>query len=116
MVRRGQAHFPALKTDRIFNEMSLIRAKMKASHLALIQKVVAEAPNHYMNSHFTGSVFSVIFEQMRGSALAEVMGEDRFDAFVEAVRQDAGIGHILAPPHIRESWLRWACPIPSRRW
>jgi hypothetical protein len=82
--------------------MSMMRAKMDVSRLASIRNAVAEAPNHYMNSHFTGSVFSVIFKQMKGSALEKVMGEDRFDAFLDGVRQDVGIAHILgSPPHPR---------------
>ncbi|MFK0298101.1 hypothetical protein ACIQTU_02665 [Brevundimonas sp. NPDC090276] len=86
-----------VRKDRIFNEMGAIAAGRDASDIDYVMEAFRAEPAFYSHSHYTGEVFARLFSLMRGSALDESLGAGGFDAFLSAVRQDAGVGHLMRP-------------------
>lgn len=91
-----------VRRDRIFNEMGAIAAGRDVADVDYVMEGLRAVPSFYSHSHYTGEVFSRIFSLMRGSALDLSLGDGGFEAFLSAVRKDAGVGHLMRPlPDVR---------------
>jgi len=95
-----------VRKDRIFNEMSAVAAGRDAKDIDYVLEAFQSSPEFYSHSHYTGKVFARLFSLMRGSALDKALGEGGFDAFLDSVSRDAGVGHLMRPlpdPRVMQS-------------
>ena len=102
----------ALRLDTIFNESSMLSAGLAPEGLQKVRQALSMEPSFYMNSHYTGAIYAEIFAFMENSELAYLMGSETFKRFIDGVRLDIGVSHLLGPmphPRIMEAMdLKWS--------
>lgn len=103
------------RTDRLFNEISCLKAGWSVDDLEELERLVKTRPILLANSHLAGPGMAWFARQLNKAGLEEVLGAEQARRFESEVAADFGIGFKLwdLPPQLSDSHQFTWWPLPS---